>query len=170
MKIFLKCYCNYNQNNWARLLAAGQFRINSSINRTTGMTPFDIVLRFKPEMRMNIEIAITENSYIPSGETPAARREVKLRTKDANFLRDMWKKSQITAKKYYDTHKKEISFAKRDKILINAKNLRVRKLCKKLTDRFVGPFPVVKSVGPNTYKVDGGCCTQVELMGAAAYI
>ena len=154
MEIFLRCYCNYNQDNWARLLAAGQFRVNSSINRTTGMTPFDIVLRFKPEMRMNIEAATTEDSHAPSGEAPAARREVELKARDANLLRDMWEKSQITAKKYYDTHRKEISFAKGDEVLINAKNLRVRKPCKKLTDRFVGPFPVVKSVGLNAYEVD----------------
>src|SRR5450755_2120074 len=111
IKIFLKYYCNYNQDNWARLLVAGQFRVNSSINRTTGMTPFDIILRFKPEMRMNIEITTTKNNYIPSGETPAARREVKLRARDTNLLRNMWEKSQITAKKYYNTYKKEISFA-----------------------------------------------------------
>jgi hypothetical protein len=30
----------------------------------------------------------------------------------------------------------------------------VRKLCKKLTDRFVGPFLIVKSVSPNIYEVD----------------
>src|SRR5450755_982571 len=89
MEIFLKCYYNYNQDNWARLLAAGQFRVNSSINRTTGMTPFDIVLRFKPKIRMNIEAATTENSHTPSGKAPAARRKVELRTRDANLLRDM---------------------------------------------------------------------------------
>src|SRR5450755_3180666 len=65
IEIFLKYYCNYNQDNWARLLAAGQFRVNSSINKTTGMAPFDIVLRFKPEMRMNIEAATTEDSHAP---------------------------------------------------------------------------------------------------------
>jgi hypothetical protein len=30
----------------------------------------------------------------------------------------------------------------------------VRKLCKKLTNRFVGPFPIIKSVNPNTYEVN----------------
>jgi hypothetical protein len=89
IKIFLKYYYNYNQDNWARLLAAGQFRVNSNINKTTGMTPFDIVLRFKPEMRMNIEAAITEDNHALSGETPAARRKVKLRARNANLLRDM---------------------------------------------------------------------------------
>src|SRR5450755_680879 len=89
IKIFLRCYCNYNQDNWARLLAAGQFRINSNINKITGMTPFDIILRFKPEMRINIETATIKDSYASSGETPAARRKVELRVKNANLLRNM---------------------------------------------------------------------------------
>jgi hypothetical protein len=61
--------------------------------------------------------------------------------------------SQATAKKYYNTYKKKISFAIRDKILINVKNLRVRKPCKKLTDRYVRPFKMSKSISPNAYEL-----------------
>jgi hypothetical protein len=63
------------------MLTTSQFRINSNINRITGRAPFDLVLRFKPKMRINIEIAETENSYNISGKAPAARREIKLRKK-----------------------------------------------------------------------------------------
>jgi hypothetical protein len=62
--------------------------------------------------------------------------------------------SQVTAKKYYNSYKKEISFAIKDKIFINVKNLRVRKLCKKLTDRYVGPFKVSKFISPNIYELE----------------
>jgi hypothetical protein len=62
--------------------------------------------------------------------------------------------SQITAKKYYNVYKKEISFAIRDEIFINVKNLRVRKLCKKLTDRYVKSFKMSKSVNLNTYELE----------------
>jgi hypothetical protein len=71
------------------MLTAGQFRVNSNVNRTTGKTPFDLVLRFRPKMRMNIETAETENSYNISGEAPAARREIKLKKRNANLVRDM---------------------------------------------------------------------------------
>jgi hypothetical protein len=61
--------------------------------------------------------------------------------------------SQIIAKKCYNTHKKEISFTIRDKIFINVKNLRVRKSCKKLTDRYIEFFKISKSVNPNAYEL-----------------
>jgi hypothetical protein len=72
MEIFLRCYSNYNQNDWARLLTAGQYRVNNNINKTTGKAPFDLILRFKPEMRINIETTMAEDSYNASKEAPAA--------------------------------------------------------------------------------------------------
>jgi hypothetical protein len=63
------------------MFTAGQFRVNSNINRTTGRAPFDLILRFRPKMRMNIETTATKDNYNVSGEVPAARREIKLRKK-----------------------------------------------------------------------------------------
>jgi hypothetical protein len=70
------------------MLIIDQFRINNNINRTTGRAPFDLILRFRPEMRINIETIATKNSYNISGETPAARREIELRKRNANLVRD----------------------------------------------------------------------------------
>jgi hypothetical protein len=67
----------------------GQFRINSNVNKTTGKAPFDLILRFRPKMRINIEIAETEDNYNISKKAPAARRKVKLKKKNANLVRDM---------------------------------------------------------------------------------
>jgi hypothetical protein len=71
------------------MLIIGQFKVNSNINRTTGRAPFDLILRFRPEMRMNIEIAETESNHNILKETPAARREVELRERNANLVRDI---------------------------------------------------------------------------------
>jgi hypothetical protein len=72
------------------MLAADYFRVNSNINRTIGRAPFDLVLRFKPKMRINIEAAITEDNYNILKEAPAARREIKLRERNTNLVRDIW--------------------------------------------------------------------------------
>jgi hypothetical protein len=71
------------------MLTASQFRINSNINKITGRAPFHLILRFRPKMRMNIEIAATEDSYNISGKTLVARREIELRKKNANLVRDI---------------------------------------------------------------------------------
>ena len=71
------------------MLTAGQFKINNNVNKTTGKAPFDLILRFRPEMRINIEAAATEDSHNISEKTPAARRKIELRKKDANLVRDI---------------------------------------------------------------------------------
>jgi hypothetical protein len=63
--------------------------VNNNINKITGKAPFDLILRFKPKMRINIEAVMTEDSYSTSGETPVARREIELRERDASLVRDI---------------------------------------------------------------------------------
>jgi hypothetical protein len=55
------------------MLIVGQFKINSNINRTIGRAPFDLILRFRPKMRINIETVTIENSYNALGEAPVTR-------------------------------------------------------------------------------------------------
>jgi hypothetical protein len=71
------------------MLTTSQFRINSNINRTTGKAPFDLVLRFRPEMRINIKATETEDNHKVLKKAPATRREVKLKKKNANLVRDI---------------------------------------------------------------------------------
>jgi hypothetical protein len=87
------------------MLVTDQFKVNSNINRTTGKAPFDLILRFRPEMRMNIEVTEIENSHNTLKKAPAARREIELKEKNANLVRNMWDISQAIAKKYYNTYK-----------------------------------------------------------------
>jgi hypothetical protein len=71
------------------MLTTDQFRINNNINRATGRAPFDLILRFRLKMRMNIEAAATKDNYNISGKAPVARREIELRKKNANLVRDI---------------------------------------------------------------------------------
>jgi hypothetical protein len=71
------------------MLTAGQFRMNNNVNRITGKAPFDLILRFRSEIRMNIEIAKTKDSHNVSEKAPVARREIELRKRNANLVRDM---------------------------------------------------------------------------------
>jgi hypothetical protein len=63
--------------------------VNSNINRIIERAPFDLVLRFRSEMRINIEATIIKDSHNALGEAPVARREIELREKDANLVRDI---------------------------------------------------------------------------------
>ena len=100
-------------------------------------------------MRMNIASIIEDNSLLE--EAPAARQEVELREKDKKTLKELQEKIQNIVKKYYDARRKDIFFIIGEEVFLNTKNLRVRKLYKKLTDRYIKFFKVVKVVGLNVY-------------------
>src|SRR6266536_3024897 len=96
-----------------RLLITVQFHLNNNINRVTKKTPFNIIYRYKPEIRINTASIIKGSSLL----------------------------------------KKDTRCSAKEKILLNTKNLRVRKLYKKLTDRYIRPFKITKTVGPNIYQL-----------------
>ena len=100
-------------------------------------------------MRMNIAFAIKDNSF--TRETPAARQKIKLRKKDKKTLKELQEKIQNIVKKYYDVCRKDIFFAIGEEIFFNIKNFRVRKLYKKLTNRYIRFFKIIKVIGLNIY-------------------
>jgi hypothetical protein len=41
-----------------------------------------------------------------------------------------------------------------DEVLLSSRYIRTRRACKKLDDRFLGPFRIVEAIGKNAYKLD----------------
>jgi hypothetical protein len=62
--------------------------------------------------------------------------------------------AQTTAAKYYNKKHKDISYNVGDEVLLSSRNIRTRRACKKLNNRFISPFRVMKKVGRNTYKLN----------------
>jgi hypothetical protein len=60
--------------------------VNNNINRITEKAPFDLILRFKLEIRINIEAVMAEDSYSALKEVSVARREVKLKERDVSLV------------------------------------------------------------------------------------
>jgi 3-hydroxy-3-methylglutaryl CoA synthase len=95
---------------------------------------------------------IKNNTLI--GESSAVREEVEARIKYIEKHTDFWRNAQKIAEKYYNKKYKKISFALDDEILLSTKNLAVRKLYKKILNRYVGSFQIFKKIGMNTYQLN----------------
>ena len=55
LKQYLRCFCNYQQTNWVRLLPIGILAYNISEHSTTKRTPFFINKRFKFNVSIKIK-------------------------------------------------------------------------------------------------------------------
>ena len=53
--------------------------------------------------------------------------------------------------KYYNKGWKPRSYTPGDHILLLSKNIRLRRVSRKLADRYLGPFKVLKAIGRNAY-------------------
>jgi hypothetical protein len=150
LEVYLRAYVNYQQDNWASLLASGEFAYNDSINATTGKTPFSICLRFQPAFPMNI----ARETQVREGENPAAREAVEDLQQDVQEGKDLWDKAQTAAAEYYNRKHKDMSFKVGDEVLLSSRYIRTRRACKKLDNRFLGPFKIVEAIGKNAYRLD----------------
>ena len=64
-----------------------------------------------------------------------------------------WATSQEKIKKYYDKHHKEAPFGEGDWVMLSAKNIKLKKAMKKLSDQYIGPFQVDEKIGNNAFRL-----------------
>ena len=142
----MRSYVNYHQNNWPRVLSTAQYRFNNNVNTVTSKTLFSLILYFTPTIRIN-----PTTDSIASEKTPDTRYKVKTREELSKTYQEIWMKTQEVIRRYYNKRRKTQLFEEDQKILLSIKYIRVRKLYRKLTDRFLGSFKITKRVGENVY-------------------
>jgi hypothetical protein len=154
---YLRCYGNYQQDDWCTKLALAEFTYNNSIHSTTGMSPFFAMYGFHPTIELNVE------DNVPEGEAPAAAERIKKIQEEREALEKRWEDAVDSQKKYYDRKHIAREFKIGDRVMLRAKNIRQLRPSVKLSDRYLGPFRVSEVVGshrqayrlelPRSYKI-----------------
>ena len=52
---YLQVYCNYQQDNWSKLLPLAEFAYNNTLSATTGITPFFANKGYHPNLTVHPE-------------------------------------------------------------------------------------------------------------------
>ena len=61
LKQYLHVYCNYQQDNWSKLLPLAEFAYNNAPSATTGVSPFFANKRYHPNITVHPECDITSS-------------------------------------------------------------------------------------------------------------
>ncbi|CAD6945804.1 unnamed protein product [Tilletia laevis] len=138
------------QADWEQLIPHVEFAMNSSLNRSLGMTPFDFVYGETP-------------SAFPTPDEASASEDSFGFTKRLEFLRDWAWDGVVAARtaqaRYANTLRREDpTYAVGDQVLLSTSNLRLREekrrpWASKLLPKWVGPFVVVRAASPS-YELD----------------
>ena len=137
---YFRFWVNHQQDNWYHYLPLAEFAHNSWRNETTGQTPFETLMGYKPRAEIF--------------EIPSSIPTVELRA-------DIWKRARGNADKLIIKAQKRWAQAKRqgrtfkegDMVWLEGRNLHIDQPTAKLSPKRHGPFPIKKVLGPVTYQL-----------------
>jgi hypothetical protein len=140
IEAYLRSYCNFEQNDWAEMLAMAEFAYNNSKRSTTQISPVYANYGYEPRANWPKNIQF---------RNPASEMYGHYMTSIHEILLSQLKMAQSTMAKYYDRKRRSIEwFQKGELVMPNGKNIRSKGRCKKLDDKMYGPVKVL-SVGHN---------------------
>jgi len=146
----LRCLVGDHQGNWDLVLLHAQLAYNNSKNRSTGLSPNEVV--HGHTARVSLDLA----------PLPPTFRTSQFAHDYALHLHDLHKEIERKLHSTYDLyaananrHKRAISFKVDDLVMVRLNPERLPSgTVKKLADRRTGPFRVVKRIGQNAYELD----------------
>ncbi|CDO77784.1 hypothetical protein BN946_scf184609.g1, partial [Trametes cinnabarina] len=140
---YLRIYCNYQQDNWARLLPLAEFAYNNAPNATTGISPFFANKGYHPGLTVHPERDLTS----------ARAREFAVDLEELHTeLRKQIAEAQARYQVQADKHRLPApDFRIGDLVYLKAEHIRTTRPSKKLSEKFLGPFEIIAKVGTHSY-------------------
>ncbi|SJL13290.1 uncharacterized protein ARMOST_16730 [Armillaria ostoyae] len=144
---YLRIFINYHQDDWADWLPLAEFAHNNHAHSAMGRSPFMILYGRNPRI-------IPDSPRTPNSKTPAASDFSKAMQKIHKETETGLEEAAGRMKAQYDKHKRPArEYRVGDKVWLDATNLHLPRPKKKLNDRRVGPFLVLKKTGASAYKL-----------------
>jgi hypothetical protein len=142
---YLRCYLNYQQDNWTELLPLAQYAYNSSSNSVIGYSPFFANYGYEPEIRKTI----TSESWSQKAQVTAENLQ-KLHKQLSNDIDFICQRTQ----KYYNKRRKDAPRLKEgDSVYILRKNIKTKRPSDKLDHTKIGPFRISQKLSDINYRI-----------------
>ena len=145
---YLRCFCEENQTNWAQLLPFAQFAHNRAVHSSIKCSPFRAAFGYDPEIDFQME------GEPKTGEVPSITERLASLTDLRERLASHLVEAAAYQTKYYNLTHKERTYVIGDFVWLSTRNLRQRRPCKKLSDKFIGPLKIIDAVGSQAYRLE----------------
>ena len=140
---FLRTFSCREQDDWVPLLPLAEFSYNNSEHSVHGKTPADALLTFTPRGPHSIQ---KEDLRYPN---PLASDRVEDLERARRDIQEALVQANKTYARNYNKKHKDREFRVGDMVYLLTKNIRIRRPSRKLSEKYMGPFEVVKVVGKN---------------------
>lgn len=152
MEIYLRFFCNYQQNNWSPLLSSAELAVNNRDSASTGISPFFLMHGYHLEVLDLEEPTVAE----PNNRSPAQRaEEMVTKLKDCREFAEvaMANTQQIYEETANRSRTPAPQYKVGDKVWLDLRHIKTDRPCKKLDAR-AAQFTVIERIGSHAYRLD----------------
>jgi len=151
---YLRIFVNYDQDDWYHLLPLAEFAYNNSVTNAHSMTPFFANYGYHPQTDW-----LKECEARNLGATLYAHWMQTIH----HQVRQSLEKTREAIGCYYDWKaKQQPDFKIGDMVMLNAKNIRIKRPCKKLAPKLYRPFKMLEQGGELAYKLELSECWKIH--------
>ena len=147
LEYYLRCYVNFEQDDWTRWLPLAQYTYNHSTHSSTGVSPAEALMGFRGDLRVDVDTEIEQ------GGAPEALQHAQRLEEIRGILKDTLIIATEAQKRAYDKKHKPMSFKIGDQVMLRTKNIRSIRPCQKIDRRQEGPFTIIDAWGKQAYKL-----------------
>ncbi|MBW0589778.1 hypothetical protein O181_129493 [Austropuccinia psidii MF-1] len=137
-------YVSYYQDDWHTWLPLAEFTYNNAENSSTKKSPFFTIYGINPSFY---------STHI-SQDKPVGKLPTKLKSVQQVLKGEL--ESEIKCFNKYADRNREIppDFQPGDKVWLASKSIKTTRPTKKLLERFLGPFELLKKIGSHAYHLN----------------
>ncbi len=148
LKHYLRVYCSEKQDDWATFLFIVEFMYHQTKHSSLSCSFFKVMYDYESIFDIHIE-----NNAMKE-EVSAAKECVKMLQDVQNTLMQWWQNVIDAQAKYYNWKHKSKFFNVDDLIMLSAKNLKQKKLSKKLSNKMIKLFCIQELIDKQMYYFD----------------
>jgi len=143
---YIRCFTDYGQTNWVRLLPMAQFAYNSAAHEVTKLAPFKAILGYIPEA-YHEPILGQKDAHFAEVDAQLMKHTIKQMSLDIQFFAER-------NAHYYNTHRLEGPRLKEgDKVYLSRRNIKTTRPSDKLDYKRIGPFEIEAKIGEVNYRL-----------------
>jgi hypothetical protein len=158
---YLRCFATHQVDDWDELLPLAEFAYNSSIHRSTTISPFEADLGYTPDLPLD---AIASTAMRARAQSIAALQGTKFVDHLERILhvaQDRLIEAQDVQAAEANRHRQPVDrrICVGARVFLDAKDLpityaNVRPNRRKLVHRYLGPYMIVRMVNPNAVELE----------------
>ena len=143
---YLRCYINYQQDNWSDLLPMAEFCYNNTIHASTNQTPFFALHGYHPRFSLQVPRVAASN--------PTAQARLQALKETQEDLQFHIKSAQESQERYYNQHvQAQPAFTPGDEVWLLRSNIKTARPSDKLDAKKLGPFKIVEAVNSRAFRL-----------------